>query len=54
MRMRVGPKNVGQVPNVYDSSNWVPNQFWSKNIAVQIYFKKVLFSIWVPNSEEMK
>jgi hypothetical protein len=37
--MRVGPKNVGQVPNAYDSSNWVPNQFWSENTAVQIYFK---------------
>jgi hypothetical protein len=39
MRMRVGPKNVGQVPNEYDSSNWVPNQFWSENTAVQIYFQ---------------
>jgi hypothetical protein len=39
MRMRVGPKNVGQVPNAYDRSNLVSNQFWSENTAVQIYFK---------------
>jgi hypothetical protein len=38
-RMRVGPKNVGQVLNAYDSSNLVSNQFWSENIAVQIYFQ---------------
>jgi hypothetical protein len=55
MRMRVGPKNIGQVPNAYDSSNLVPNQFWSENTTIQIYFKKtVLFSIWVPSSEERK
>jgi hypothetical protein len=39
MWMRVGPKNVGQIPNAYDSSNLVSNQFWSENTAVQIYFK---------------
>jgi hypothetical protein len=39
MRMRVGPKNAGQVPNAYDRSNLIFNQFWSENIAVQIYFK---------------
>jgi hypothetical protein len=54
MRMRVGPKNAGQVPNAYDSSNLVPNHSWPENTAVQIYFKIILFSIWVPNSEERK
>jgi hypothetical protein len=39
MRMRVGPKNADQVPNAYDSSDLVSNQFWSENTAVQIYFK---------------
>jgi hypothetical protein len=24
------------------------------NIAVQIYFKNILFLVWVPNSEEKK
>jgi hypothetical protein len=43
MRMQVGPKNVGQVPNTYDSSNLVPNQFWSENTAIQIYFKKQFY-----------
>jgi hypothetical protein len=39
MRMRVGPKNAGQVPNAYGNSNWVPNQFWPENTLVQIYFQ---------------
>jgi hypothetical protein len=43
MRMWVGPKNVGQVPNAYDSSNLVSNQFWSENTAVQIYFKNSFY-----------
>jgi hypothetical protein len=30
------------------------NNVWSKNTAVQIYFKNILFSVWVPNSEERK
>jgi hypothetical protein len=43
MRMWVGPKNTGQVPNAYDSSNSVSNQFWSENTAVQIYLKKKFY-----------
>jgi hypothetical protein len=30
------------------------NNVWSENAAVQIYFKNILFSIWVPISEERK
>jgi hypothetical protein len=30
------------------------NQVWSENTAVQIYLKIILFSIWIPNSEERK
>jgi hypothetical protein len=30
------------------------NNVWSENTAVQIYFKNILFSVWVPNSEERK
>jgi hypothetical protein len=39
MQMRVGSKNAGQEPNAYDSSIWVPNQFWSENTAIQIIKK---------------
>jgi hypothetical protein len=30
------------------------NNVWSENIVVQIHFKNILFSVWVPNSEERK
>jgi hypothetical protein len=52
--MRISPKNAGQIPNTYDSSSLVPNHFLSENTIIQIYFKNILFSVWVPNSEERK
>jgi hypothetical protein len=54
MRMRVGPKNAGQVPNAYDRSNSVSNQFWSKIPQFGFILKIILFSVWVPISEEGK
>jgi hypothetical protein len=30
------------------------NNVWSENTAVQIYFKTFYFSVWIPNSKEMK
>jgi hypothetical protein len=41
MWMRVGPKNTGQVPNVYDSLILVSNQVCSENTTVQIDFKNI-------------
>jgi hypothetical protein len=32
----------------------VSNQYLVKNTADQIYFKNIIFSVWVPNSEERK
>jgi hypothetical protein len=52
MRMRVSPKNAGQVPNTYDSSNLVFNQFGQKIPQFKFILKIVLFSVWVPISEE--
>jgi hypothetical protein len=54
MRMRVGPKNAGQLPDAYDSSNLVPNHFWSETPQFRFILKIILFSVWVPNSEERK
>jgi hypothetical protein len=42
------------LPDAYDRSDLVSNHFWSENTAIQIYFKTVLFSVRVLNSEERK
>jgi hypothetical protein len=42
------------LPDAYDRSILVSNQSLVKNIADWIYFKNILFSVWVPNSEERK
>jgi hypothetical protein len=54
MRMRVGPKNAGQLPYSMTVQVWSLIRFGQKIPQFRFILKAFLFSVWVPISEERK